>query len=252
MPTTETYHPDENTNGSFAVIYRRSVFKQLIDEIEKMDSPFDAGPLRKIALGTSKGKSYVAFPNIVIAHLEKPGIRESRNQLEFSKRFGWNLDDFPPWFSSWSNSPIVLANSCNPPEKGKLVFVTAVTTINRIKYLQNFVSDWRMTKSRDVESILVVADDGSTDGTIEWLTEELEFENSGLVVIRNNGRGIARQTNSILDFISNLDYSVDSIFMCNDDIRFLKSKWDMEYFEAMQSSGLDHLVYFNPQWKAHL
>ena len=106
-----------------------------------------------------------------------------------------------------------------------------------------------MTKSRDVESILVVADDGSTDGTIEWLTEELEFENSGLVVIRNNGRGI-RQTNSILDFISNLDYSVDSIFMCNDDIRFLKSKWDMEYFEAMQSSGFRPFSIFNPQWKS--
>ena len=45
MPTTETYHPDENTNGSFAVICRRSVFKQLIDEIEKMDSPFRRGDL---------------------------------------------------------------------------------------------------------------------------------------------------------------------------------------------------------------
>ena len=97
-----------------------------------------------------------AFPNIVIANLEKPGIRESRNQLEFSKRFGWNLDDFPPWFSSWSTSPIVLGQRVAiPPEKEKIGFyVTAETTINRIKYLQNFVEAiGETTKSRDVESM---------------------------------------------------------------------------------------------------
>ena len=79
-------------------------------------------------------------------------------------------------------------------ESKKPVFVTAVTTINRLEYLKSFVSTWLETKSPDAESVLIVADDGSTDGTVEWLTEDMDVGSSGLYVIRNNGSGIARQT----------------------------------------------------------
>ena len=96
---------------------------------------------------------------------------------------------------------------------------------------------------------LIIADDGSTDGTLEWLCEELEIEDYNLVVIRNDGSGIARQTNSIIDYVSNLHFRPDAIFMCNDDIRFLKEDWDNAYSRAISNSRYDHLVYFNPEWK---
>tara|TARA_X000001036_G_scaffold355460_1_gene337273 strand:+ start:7854 stop:10391 length:2538 start_codon:yes stop_codon:yes gene_type:complete len=244
------YYPDENTNGTFAVMYKNTVFRQIIDEIDKMEAPFDAGPLRNIVLGNSTGKSFVSYPNLAIANIEKPGIRESRNQIEFSKRFDWNLEDFPSWFSSWSPTPIVIRESTLEfSERKKPVFVTAVTTINRLEYLKSFVSTWLETKSPDAESVLIVADDGSTDGTVEWLTEDLDAGDSGLQVIRNNGSGIARQSNSILDAIVDFDFPIDAVFMCNDDIRFRKNGWDDAYYSAMQSSGFDHLVYFNPEWK---
>lgn len=249
QPTGPHYPPDENTNGTFAVIYRKSVFETILKEIEKMDAPFDAGPLRNVVLGISRGKSFVSFPNIAIANLEKPGIRESRNQIEFSKRFGWDLEDYPPWFNSWSSSPVIIRDSGRIKEDCKKLFVTAVTTVNRKDYLQDFINDWAKTKSPHIDSVLIVADDGSTDGTIEWLSEQLDIGNSRLVIIRNNGLGIARQTNSIIDFISNIDNQIDAIFMCNDDIRFLRPGWDKAYHEAMRSSGYDHLVYFNPEWK---
>jgi len=249
QPNGPHYPPDENTNGTFAVIYRKSVFETILKEIEKMDAPFDAGPLRNVVLGASRGKSFVSFPNFVIANLEKSGIRESRNQIEFSKRFGWDLADFPSWLNSWSPSPVIIRDSGKIKEDCKGLFVTAVTTVNRKDYLQNFINDWAKTKSSDVDSVLIIADDGSTDGTIQWLADQLDIGNSRLVIIRNNGLGIARQTNSIIDFISNIDKQIDAIFMCNDDIRFLRPGWDKAYHEAMQSSGYDHLVYFNPEWK---
>ncbi len=247
---TNFYRPNQNTNGSFAVLYNRSSFRPLIEDIDSMQAPFDAGPLRNFVLGDSADRCFVAYPNIAIANLEKPGIRESRNQLEFSKRFGWDLDQFPPWFSSWNLTPITLIDSGNEYLiEGRKNFVTAVTTVNRKQYLQQFVSEWAHTKSPSANSTLIVADDGSTDGTLEWLTEELDLGESRLIVIRNNGTGIARQTNSILNAIINIEQRPDTIFMCNDDIRFRKQGWDDAYYSAMKSSGFDHLVYFNAEWK---
>ena len=51
----------------------------------------------------------------------------------------------------------------------------------------------------------MIADDGSSDGTLEWLIDDLESDESNIVVIRNDGLGIARQTNSILDYILSSD-----------------------------------------------
>ena len=38
---TNFYRPNQNTNGSFAVLYNRSSFRQLIEEIDSMKAPFD-------------------------------------------------------------------------------------------------------------------------------------------------------------------------------------------------------------------
>ena len=119
-----------------------------------------------------------------------------------------------------------------------------------MEYLQQFISDWNETKSPNAETTLVVADDGSSDGTLDWLLEELEIEKSKIVIIGNDGLGIARQTNSILDYIDSKHLNPDAIFMCNDDIRFLKPGWDEAYHSAMLESGFDHLVYFNSEWKS--
>ncbi len=244
------YRPDENTNGTFSVVYHHSIFEEILAEIEKMDAPFDAGALRRVVLGSGRDESFVASPSLSIAKLEKTGIRESRNQVEFSKRFGWNLNDFPPWFNQWEPNPVLLRDEGSVQGNSHTQhFLTAVTTVNRLSYLQKFISEWSATRDRESRSTLVVADDGSTDGTIEWLTESLEPDGYRLVVIRNDGRGIARQTNSILDFIEKQEEDFDAAFFCNDDIRFLRDGWDISYFNSMSESGYSHLVYFNPDWK---
>ena len=244
------YSPNENTNGTFAVIYHHSVFREIIAEIDRMDAPFDAGPLRRVVLGSGKGSSFVAHPSLAIAKLEKPGIRESRNQIEFSKRFGWNLHDFPAWFNQWEPHPVIVRDDSEQVEKSnKEHLITAVTTVNRLSYLKKFIQGWNSTKDSESNHTLIVADDGSTDGTLEWLTTEIEPLGFRLVVIRNDGRGIARQTNSILDFIITEIEDYEIAFFCNDDINFLKKGWDREYSGAIRDSGYGHLVYFNPEWK---
>ena len=243
------YAPDRNTNGSFSVIYKKSVFREIIRHIERMDSPFDAGPLREVVMGSASGRSFVAYPNLVIANLEKTGIRESRNQEEFAKRFGWDLSQFPSGFTTWSVKPTILRDEIGQTTSSENCFVTAVTTIDRKEYLQKFVESWKKTISRDVDSILIIADDGSSDGTLEWLCSEIDIGKSRLVIIKNDGLGIARQSNSIIDFVNKMEPNPSVVFMCNDDIRFLKTGWDSAYFSAIKKSGYDHLVYFNPDWK---
>ena len=243
------YTPDENTNGSFAVIYRNKVFHEILSHIGDMSAPFDAGALRKAVMGQFSDSSFVAYPNLVIANVEKTGIRDSRNQIEFSKRFGWDLSNFPAWFTNWGLAPTILLESTGKSHIESSNFVTAVTTIDRREYLKQFIDDWNKTRDKAANRMLIVADDGSTDGTLEWLCEELELADSRLVVIRNDGLGIARQTNSIIDYVRNMDFCPDAIFMCNDDIRFLEAGWDKSYSQAMAKSGYDHLVYFNPNWK---
>ena len=170
-------------------------------------------------MGEFSDSSFVAHPNLVIANVEKTGIRESRDQIEFSKRFGWDLSNFPAWFTKWNLEPTIMLESEHEPNLNSPQFVTAVTTIDRKEYLEQFIHGWNKSRDKSANQMLIVADDGSTDGTLEWLCDELEIEDYKLVVIRNDSLGIARQTNSIIDYISNLHFRPDAIFMCNDDIR---------------------------------
>jgi len=248
------YVPDANTNGTFAVLYRRSVFQEILDGIELMDAPFDSGPLRNVVMTFSKGRSFVAQPNIVIANIEKPGIRDSRNQIEYSRRFRWNLDDFPSWFTDWNPTPkLVLDSGTEHMDHEETIhsdhLVTAVTTFNRLHFLKQFIETWIATREMKYEHTLIITDDGSTDGTIEWVCNDLEIENVRVILIRNDGRGIARQSNSIFDIIENLKLPPSLAFICNDDINFKRKGWQSKYLEAVNNSGFDHLVYFNPNWK---
>lgn len=249
------YEPNANTNGSFAVIYNRSIFGKILERLELMSSPFDSGPLRDIVLSYSIGRAFVVYPNLVIANVEKPGIRDSRNQKEYSRRFRWNLDDFPAWFTSWQPTPIIMEDRMDFLDgtisiKPKQHYVTGVTTYNRIDYLKNFIETWYSTINLNFHQTLIIADDGSTDGTVEWIQNNLLLPGVKLIFLRNDCRGIARQSNSILNTIAEMHPPPSVGFMCNDDIFFIKNGWQTRYNRAIISSGFDHLVYFNNNWKA--
>ena len=244
------YRPNELTNGSFAMIYKDTVFKKLIDSIDLMDSPFDSKPLKSIICDESNKSSYVSWPNIVVADVEKEGIRDSRSQSTYASRFRWKMQEFPTNYKRWRSKTVKLFESTpeNWPKKNKLDLVLAVTTVNRWDYLEEFLTSWLATKNDGFNWTLVVADDGSIDGTLSNLVE-YDIPNTKLVVLQNNGSGIARQTNSIFNYVMGLERKPELIFRADDDIFFKNKGWDKAYLDAVSKTGYDHLVHFNPNWK---
>ena len=76
-----------------------------------------------------------------------------------------------------------MLESEHEPELNSPQFVTAVTTIDRKEYLEQFIHGWNKSRDKSANQMLIVADDGSTDGTLEWLCDELEIEDYKLVVM---------------------------------------------------------------------
>lgn len=119
--------------------------------------------------------------------------------------------------------------------------VIGIKTYNRLPYLQECIASLVRTTSPNFESVIVVADDGSTDGTEQYLKElKLPFET---YVINNKRSYVTGQFNSILDKAR--DVKADFIFVIDDDVVFKKEGWMQSYYDAAISSGYHHLCHFN-------
>lgn len=247
-----SYKPNKLSNGSFAMIYDSSIYHELLQQIQHMESPFDSKPLKSV-YGNDDYNCHVAWPNLIIADVEKEGIRDSRDQATYASRFRWRMDEFPTNYKRWRSRPILLHESIPKawPKQNRRHFVMAVTTINRWDYLQRFLSTWLDTRNSTHNWTLIVADDGSSDETLENLVQyDMGF--TKLVIIQNSGGGIAKQTNSIFNYCQRCGEDFDLLFSSDDDIYFLQPGWDDAYYEAVIKTGYDHLVHFNENWKEGL
>ncbi len=125
-----------------------------------------------------------------------------------------------------------------------LKFILAITTYNRIDYLKTCINSFLRTKNKDIKWQLLIADDGSSDGTKEYLAELEATMNAK--IIYNNRVDIHQQVNSILNYLSNIDF--DLCFKCDDDVVFQKPGWDLLYMETIERTGYQHLVFFDNNW----
>lgn len=129
--------------------------------------------------------------------------------------------------------------------------ITSVTTYNRLSYLKDFVNSWDKTKSKNINWTLIVADDGSKDGTLLWLDKlSKKVKNYSLFIIKNNRKGVHYQTNKIFELSKKLSF--DYGFKCDDDIIFKKNGWDELYISSINKYKYDHLVYYNRTWKKEI
>lgn len=124
-------------------------------------------------------------------------------------------------------------------------FIIAVTTYNRLPYLKDFVDTFVETHHREAHWEMIIADDGSEDGTLEYV-ESLQLKDIPITLIKNNRTDITHQTNTIIRELSQRDF--DLCFKCDDDILFLKPGWDQLYWEAMERTGYSHFAYYNLKW----
>ena len=132
-------------------------------------------------------------------------------------------------------------DALNPP-----IMVMAVTTYNRKEYLKRFIESWDRTRNRQYLWTLIVADDGSTDGTLEWL-RSYKNRDIDIRIIEAKRRGVHYLTNRILKMCSEeLFFSFG--FKADDDMYFKCPGWDSAYYQAYRRTGYDHLCHFDKQW----
>jgi len=125
--------------------------------------------------------------------------------------------------------------------KRKPRLILAVTTLNRISYLRQCLATWSSTANTvDFLWKIVVADDGSRDGTLQYLET---FGPAPITLIRNQRCYAVGQFNSILAHIEGDEYDV--CFMADDDVLFLRSGWEHFYLRGIERSGNHHLCWFD-------
>jgi glycosyltransferase involved in cell wall biosynthesis len=124
---------------------------------------------------------------------------------------------------------------------GDRLVVLAVTTYNRCDYLRECLESWAATRNPAYRWLVIVADDGSTDGTPGYLARP--GIPADCHVIRNDRRGAGGQTNAIFRLCRRLDYAIG--FKIDDDVVFKRRGWDDLYVDAVRRSGYDHLCHLN-------
>lgn len=100
-----------------------------------------------------------------------------------------------------------------------------VVTYNRLEYLKKCVNS--IIASTKINYRIFVVDDGSTDGTKEWLETQ---KNKGLIydiVLNKTNIGTAKNFNLIIDKSTS-----DFFVMCNDDMYFHRH-WDFAVMDII-------------------
>lgn len=101
------YHPiPGNTCGSFAMIYDKSVFYEIIKYIEEFDGPYDNATLGKIYLNY-KNDCYIVNPAICIPNVNESNIRKCRNQKDQSLRMNWEFKRYNEFIKAFNIGIIV-------------------------------------------------------------------------------------------------------------------------------------------------
>lgn len=123
--------------------------------------------------------------------------------------------------------------------------IFAITTYNRLKYLKQTIESWNRTRCKDFKWTLIIADDGSTDGTLKYI-QSLDIKNVKIYPIYNKNTGVHHQTNMIfkLSLLLNFDFA----FKSDDDIIFKKEGWDIKYINESEKNKFYHLCFNDIKW----
>jgi hypothetical protein len=124
--------------------------------------------------------------------------------------------------------------------------VLGVTTYNRGDYIRTFMETFAETYNPAYRWVVLVNDDGSEDGTVDFLSTHPPLPNVTLRLLQTRQRGVHFATNNILTHAMQTDF--DYGFKCDDDMVFLRKGWEELYINASLASGYEHLCLFSKAW----
>lgn len=129
--------------------------------------------------------------------------------------------------------------------------IYGITTYNRLDYLKHHIETWKQTINlKRHEWTLIIADDGSDDGTVDYIKGLNLDSRINYIPMTKGRRGVHYQVNQILKYSSGVKFDVG--FKVEDDIYFAKRNWDTLYCKAINRSKCHHLLYHDPVWRKKL
>lgn len=121
----------------------------------------------------------------------------------------------------------------------------AITTYSRIDYLKQLINSI-VEFSGEHNYIVAIGDDGSEDGTREYLNELIDYENIKFKVFFSNHKGAYFSANTLFNYAKNLEFDLG--FKLDDDLYFIRKGWEELYYNAYKQSGFSHLSHYSLDW----
>eukprot|EP01137_Pigoraptor_chileana_P031745 Opistho-2@20061 len=125
----------------------------------------------------------------------------------------------------------------------RLKLVLGLSTWNRKDYLARCLDGFLRTRSQKYDWTVIIADDGSTDGTLEYIQSILPTFPHEIFVLRNRGRYAGGQTNTMLELAMKIGFDLG--FRVDDDVLFQKRGWDELYVNAVSTGPYEHLAFLH-------
>lgn len=123
--------------------------------------------------------------------------------------------------------------------------LVGIITYNRLNYLKTCADSARKALRRlgsvgksDPSSRVVIFDDVSSDGTIDWLKKS-DFK----FILGQDRGGVAKNSNRAIKYAR--DYNFDVLFLVNDDIE-IKPEALETYVNAIEVTDYEHFCYTDP------
>lgn len=120
-------------------------------------------------------------------------------------------------------------------------FLILITAYNRIDYIKQLIESIRLHKQDRHEYQIVVNDDGSKDGTREWLESQ-----SDIHTLYSDNRQIHHADNNLILYANSQQY--DFGFKMDDDLVITKRGWEDIYYNTYLKTGYAHLVHHSHSW----
>ncbi len=130
-----------------------------------------------------------------------------------------------------------------------MTFFVAITTYSRIDYLKKLINSI-IDFSGEHNYIVAIGDDGSEDGTREYLKELIDYGNIKFKVFFSNQKGAYFSANTLFNYAETLDFDLG--FKLDDDLYFIRKGWEELYYNAYKQSGFSHLSHYSLGWTGEM